>query len=83
MSLEEKIFNLIKGEVTNQGYILDSVEYVLEGSVQFLRIVIDKDGFINVDDCIKVCRAINPILDENDPIEEQYMLDVCSKEKGR
>ena len=53
-----------------------------EGSTNFLRIVIDKQGFINVDDCVTVCNLINPILDEYDPIEENYMLDVCSKEKG-
>lgn len=83
MNIEEKIFNLIEGEVKSQGYILDAVEYVKEGSIQFLRIIIDKEGFITVDDCVKVCRAVNPILDEKDPIKEQYMLDVCSKEKGR
>ena len=83
MKIEEKIFNLINDEVKNQGYILDAVEYVKEGSIQFLRIIIDREGFITVDDCIKVCQAINPILDKEDPIKEQYMLDVCSKEKGR
>ena len=64
-------------------YILDEVKYVREGGVQFLRVIIDKEGYVNVDDCLKVCHAINPILDREDPIDEQYMLDVCSKEKGR
>ena len=43
---------------------------------------IDKDGFISIDDCVKVSNLINPILDEADLIEGNYMLDVCSKEKG-
>ena len=50
--------------------------------MNFLRVVIDKEGIIDVDDCVKVSKLINPILDEEDPIEENYILDVCSKEKG-
>ncbi|MEG0137961.1 MAG: hypothetical protein RR500_05670 [Bacilli bacterium] len=83
MEIAKQISELIENELTNNGYILDEVLYVKEGGVQFLRIVIDKEGFINVDDCLKVCHIINPILDTKDPIKEQYMLDVCSKEKGR
>ena len=44
--------------------------------------IIDKDGIIDLDDCVKVSKIINPILDEKDFIEENYILDVCSKEKG-
>lgn len=83
MKIEDKIRSLIEEEIKNNGYILDEVVYVKEGGVQFLRIIIDKEGYVNVDDCIKVYHAINPILDKEDPIKEQYMLDVCSKEKGR
>ena len=49
----------------------------------FLRIVIDKEGIIDVSDTVKVFHIVNKILDEKDPIQEQYILDVCSKEKGR
>ena len=83
MKIEDKICELIEEEINKNNYILDEVVYVKEGGVQFLRIIIDKEGFINVDDCLKVYHAINPILDKKDPIKEQYMLDVCSKEKGR
>jgi ribosome maturation factor RimP len=83
MKIEDKIRELIEEEINKNNYILDEVVYVKEGGVQFLRIIIDKEGFINVDDCLKVYHAINPILDKKDPIKEQYMLDVCSKEKGR
>ena len=48
----------------------------------FLRVVIDKEGTLDVEDCVTVSKLINPILDENDPIEENYILDVCSKEEG-
>ena len=62
--------------------ILDSVEYVKEGSTWFLRVIVDKNGIVDIDDCVKVSGLINPILDKEDPIEENYILDVCSKEKG-
>ena len=80
--MEEKIKNLIKGVIEENNYILDDVEYVKEGSVYFLRVIIDKVGIMDVEDCVTVSNLINPILDEEDPIEENYILDVCSKEKG-
>ena len=83
MDLIKKVEDLIRKPIEENGYKLDTVEYVKEGSTKFLRVIIDKEGYVNVDDCLKVCHAINPILDREDPIDEQYMLDVCSKEKGR
>ena len=81
--IEKLTYDIALPIVEGEGYEIYDVEYVKEGGVQFLRIIIDKEGYINVDDCLKVYHAINPILDKNDPIKEQYMLDVCSKEKGR
>ncbi len=74
--------NLINDIIVSNGYRLEDVVYVKEGSIYFLRVIIDKDGIINVDDCSLVTRLINPILDEADPIDESYILDVCSMEKG-
>ena len=82
MEIEEKVTKLIKEEIEKQGIILDQVLYVKEGSQYFLRIVIDKQGFIDLDDCVNVTNIINPILDKNDIIKSNYILDVCSKEKG-
>jgi len=82
VEIEEKVTKLIKNEIEKQGIILDQVLYVKEGSQYFLRVVIDKQGFIDLDDCVNVTNAINPILDKNDIIETNYILDVCSKEKG-
>lgn len=78
----EKIKEKIESVVKENGYYIDEVEYVKERSQNFLRVVIDKDGIIDVEDCVKVFRLIDPILDEIDLIEESYFLDVCSKEKG-
>lgn len=78
--------SVVKGLITDvieaNGYKLSDVQYVKEGNSYFLRVIIDKDGIINVDDCSIVTRLINPILDDADPIEESYILDVCSMEKG-
>lgn len=82
MEIVEKVKKLLKDVIEKNNYILDDVEYIIEGKVAFLRIYIDKDGFISIDDCVKVSNLINPILDEADLIEGNYMLDVCSKEKG-
>ena len=80
--MEDKVKDLIIDVITKNNYILDTVEYVKEDNMMFLRVIIDKVGVIDIDDCIKVTNLINPILDENDPIKENYILDVCSKEKG-
>ena len=80
--MEEKIKSLIKDVIEENNYILDDVVYEKEGSINFLRVIIDKVGIMDVEDCVNVSNLINPILDEEDPIEENYILDVCSKEKG-
>lgn len=82
MELIKKVQSLIEEPIKEAGFRLDEVVYERDGSTNFLRVIIDKEGFITVDDCVVVCRLINPILDEADPIEENYILDVCSKEKG-
>ena len=80
--IEEKVKKLITKVIEENNYILDDVEYVKEGSSMFLRVIIDKIGIIDIDDCVNVTKLINPIIDEADLIKENYILDVCSKEKG-
>lgn len=60
------------------GYFIWDVEYVKEGARRILRITIDNEEGITIDDCEKFHRAIDPILDEADPIEEAYYLEVSS-----
>ena len=83
MSIEEKVTNLIKSTIEENGFKLDKVEYVKEGRTYFIRIIIDKDGVVDVEDTVKVFHLVSPMLDEDDPIEDAYSLDVCSKEKGK
>ena len=80
--MEEKIRNLLQKPIEDAGYILDEVFYGKEENINTLRLVIDKAGYINVGDCVKVNEIVNPILDEADPISESYVLDVFSKEQG-
>ena len=80
--MEDKIRKLLESEINNAGYILDEVFYGKEDGVNTLRLIIDKNGYINIADCLKVNDIVNPILDKTDPISDSYVLDVCSKEKG-
>ncbi len=69
---------LIAPTAAELGYLLWDVEYVKEGTRMILRVTIDADAGITIDDCEKMHRAIDPILDEADPIESAYYLEVSS-----
>ena len=73
---------IISKEVNNIGINIDTIEYIKEGSNNFLRIIIDRDKPINIDECVEVTNIINPLLDDANIIEESYILDVSTKEKG-
>ena len=62
----------------NMGYSLWDVEFVREGARRILRITIDKPEGINIDDCEAFHRTIDPLLDEADPIDTAYYLEVSS-----
>ncbi|MBO5837605.1 MAG: ribosome maturation factor RimP [Oscillospiraceae bacterium] len=64
--------------VEANGCRLWDVEYVREGTERYLRLYIDKDGGVDIEDCEKIHRAVDPILDEQDPISESYHFEVCS-----
>lgn len=60
------------------GYTLWDVEFLKEGARRILRVTIDNEEGITIEDCEKMHRAIDPILDEIDPIEDAYDLEVSS-----
>ena len=64
--------------VEENGCTLWDVEYVREGADYFLRLYIDKEGGVDISDCEAISRAVDPILDEKDPIPESYHFEVCS-----
>lgn len=82
MSIEEKVLNVILKPVNDLGIEVKEVKYEKENGVFYLRIFIDKEPFINIDDCVEVTNLVNPILDEYDFIDEAYILDISSIEKG-
>lgn len=77
-SIEEKVESLIKEKVQQLGYELYDVQYAKEGKDYFLRVFIDKEDGIDLNDCEKVSNEINPLLDEKDFIKEMYFLEVSS-----
>lgn len=69
---------LLTPTADTMGYELWDVEFVREGARRILRITIDKPEGINIDDCEAFHRAIDPLLDEADPIDSAYYLEVSS-----
>ena len=79
MKVTELVAGFAKPIVEAQGCQLWDVEYVREGSERFLRLYIEKlDGVVDISDCEAISRAVDPILDEKDPIQESYHFEVCS-----
>ena len=77
-SIKETVREAILPTVTELGYRIWDVTYQKIGADYHLEITTDSDEGINIDDCEKVHRAIDPILDEIDPIEDFYYLEVSS-----
>ena len=78
MKITEIVTEFTKPIVEENGCSLWDVEYVREGSERYLRLYIDKTGGVDIDDCEKIHRAVDPVLDEKDPISESYHFEVCS-----
>ncbi len=76
--LETKIKELLEEIIINLGYELYDVEYIKEGKDYFLRIYIDSNMGITLEDCEKVSNSISDILDESNYIKDQYFLEVSS-----
>ncbi|MDE7430324.1 MAG: ribosome maturation factor RimP [Lachnospiraceae bacterium] len=80
---ESKTEELVMPLIEQNNFELVDVEYVKEGSNWYLRVYIDKENGINVDDCELISRALSDLLDEKDFIEEAYILEVSSPGLGR
>ena len=78
MKVTETVWKLAEPIVAAQGCTIWDVEYVREGAERFLRLYIDKDGGVDISDCEAISRAMDPVLDEADPIPESYNFEVCS-----
>ena len=83
ISYEEKTEQLIQPFIDAHHFELVDVEYVKEGSDWYLRVYIDKEGGITVNDCEAVARRMNDLLDEEDFIADSYVFEVSSPGLGR
>ncbi len=77
-SAAERVYSLIKETVEALGIELWDVRFLKEGASWYLRVFIDKEDGITIDDCTNVSHAIDPVIDEADPIDKSYYLEVCS-----
>ena len=78
MKITEKVTQMALPVVEAHGCLLWDVEYVGEGCEYFLRLYLDREGGVDINDCEAISRAMDPILDEEDPIPESYHFEVCS-----
>ncbi len=78
MKTTEICENLCRAAIESMGFELYDVEYQKEYGDWVLTFYIDKPGGVTIDECETVSRAIEPILDEHDPIDSEYMLSVSS-----
>ncbi len=77
--LELKIIEMAGPIALENGCYIYDVEYLKEGKQRFLRIFADKiDGRISLDECEAISRRLSEVLDKNDPIAENYVLEVSS-----
>lgn len=85
--ITDKVEELARPVVEQEGCSLWSVEYVREAGTWYLRVFIDKDGGVGIDDCERISRALDPMLDEADPIPDSYVFEVgsagCERELKR
>lgn len=83
--MKEKL-DIIKKEIMEpmdkMDIIVDSIDFVNENNYYFLKIVLDKVNGIDLDTIVEATNIINPIIDKLDLIEEEYVLDISSKERG-
>ena len=78
MSIEESVKKLIEKPILALGYNKIEVKYVKEFGTQYLRVLVDKDDVVDLEDIVKVNDLVSPLLDEADLISNEYVLDVTS-----
>ena len=78
MSLEQSVLSLIENPIKELGYTKVYVNYVREQGTNYLRVLVDKNDTISLEDIVKVNDLISPILHEADLIKNNYVLDVTS-----
>lgn len=78
LKIKSTVEEMIQPYLNEQGFELVDIEYVKEGSSWFLRVYVDKEGGIDIDDCVMISEQLSAKLDETDPIPTVYFLEVSS-----
>lgn len=78
----EKIKNLIEEPMKELEITVEKIEWVKENNNNFLKIELDKLNGLDLDSVVEATNIINPILDKADLIQDEYILDISSKERG-
>ncbi len=76
--IEKRVLEMVMPIIETNGFDLWDVEYVKEGADNYLRVYADKEGGIEIDDCALISRALEEKLDQEDFIEDAYILEVSS-----
>ena len=76
--ITDAVASLAAAPAAALGLEIWDVEFVREAGTRYLRIYIDKDGGVGIDDCVAFSQAMDPLLDEADPTPESYHFEVCS-----
>ncbi|WP_028610997.1 ribosome maturation factor RimP [Paenibacillus harenae] len=76
--IKTAVEEMVQPYLSSNGFELVDIEYVKEGSNYFLRIFVDKEGGIDIDDCGRISEYVSEQLDKNDPISDAYFLEVSS-----
>lgn len=77
-SVAERVWQMAEPLAGQLGLVLWDVQFVKEGAQWYLRVFIDKDEGVGIDDCVDMTHALSPVLDQEDPIPQEYMLEVSS-----
>ena len=77
-NIVSEICSLVQPVITGMGFELYDLVFAKEGANWYLRVFIDRAGGVTIDDCESVSRAVEKYLDETDPIEQSYILEVSS-----
>ena len=77
-NVSQRVWEMCGPLAQELGLSLWDVQFVKEGADWFLRVFIDKEGGVSIDDCVDMTHALSPVLDREDPIPQEYLLEVSS-----
>lgn len=77
-TLEQKVYDLLSQKLASLDYELVKVQYLKENGDNYLKIIVDKDEDVSLDDIVKLSDLISPLLDATDVINDKYILDISS-----